>query len=194
MKQKKGQNAIIARPSSSPYSVVDVNKLEDKAFQNVKDQIGFCGIWCGSCVAGNGAIVELTRRFEEVVRKYNLEKWAPKGFDFKEFEKGLASIQSMRACVGCQKGGGSKCEIRTCALEKEVDNCSQCSELIACKRLERLEKYPEIKEKLKELRNSKRQKLGEKWMSELRTKWPHCVVFCSSAKGTMQGLIDLHLT
>ena len=76
MNQKKGQNAIIARPSSSPYSVVDVNKLEDKAFQNVKDQIGFCGIWCGSCVAGNGAVVELTRRFEEVVRKYNLEKWA----------------------------------------------------------------------------------------------------------------------
>jgi len=61
-------------------------------FENVKEQTGFCGIWCGSCAAGNGAIVELARRFEKVVRDYELEMWVPKEFDFKEFMKGLTSI------------------------------------------------------------------------------------------------------
>jgi len=48
--------------------------LEVDSFKNVKNQIGFCGIWCGSCAAGNGAIVELARRFDEIVKKYELEK------------------------------------------------------------------------------------------------------------------------
>jgi hypothetical protein len=43
---------------------------EKKAFENVKSQIGFCGIWCGSCVVGNGTLRELTRKFEEMTRAY----------------------------------------------------------------------------------------------------------------------------
>ena len=41
--------------------------LKAKAFENVQGQIGFCGIWCGSCVVGNGTLKELTKRYEEII-------------------------------------------------------------------------------------------------------------------------------
>ena len=44
-----------------------------ESFEDVKGQIGCCGIWCGSCVVGNGALRELTRRYEEIVENYGLE-------------------------------------------------------------------------------------------------------------------------
>lgn len=152
----------------------------------MKDQIGFCGIWCGSCVAGNGATSELARKFQEAAKKHNLEKWAPKDFNFKEFEKGLSSIQRMHTCPGCRKGGGlSTCAVRICALKRGFDDCSKCGGLIECRNFEHLEKEnPKIKEKLLETKNMDRKELLRKWMSELRTKWPHCIVICESAKSS----------
>lgn len=158
--------------------------MEVTPFQNVRNQIGFCGIWCGSCPAGNGAIIELTRRYEELVKNCNLEKWVPKDFDFKEFAKGLASIQRVPLCSGCKKGGGSStCKIRICALKKGVTNCSQCSQLIECRNFDQLEKdYPKIKEDLIKIKDADQKDLIEKWISESKTKWPHCILLCPSSK------------
>lgn len=150
-------------------------------FEKVRDQIGFCGIWCGSCAAGNGAILELTRRFEEVVKNYNLEQWAPKEFDFKEFMKGLTCIQAMSSCSGCRKGGGPPtCKIRICALSKGVADCSQCNELIECRNFDEIEKsHPKIKQDLMKIKNVDRREVIEKWHGELKTKWPHCILLCA---------------
>ena len=38
-----------------------------KAFDNIKGLIGYCGIWCGSCVVSNGALRELTQRYEKLL-------------------------------------------------------------------------------------------------------------------------------
>jgi len=155
-----------------------------KGFQSVKDQVGFCGIWCGSCPAGNGAMIELTRKYEELVKKYNLEKWVPKGFDFKEFAKGLACIQTMPLCSGCRKGGGGpSCKVRICALGKGLADCSLCDQLIECRNFEQLEAgNPKIKTDLMKIRNVDREKLVERWTSELQTKWPHCILSCAAAE------------
>jgi hypothetical protein len=157
--------------------------LETFPFENVKNQIGFCGIWCGSCPGGNGSTQELARKFETLAKVSNMEKWIPKNFDFKEFMKGLCSIQTMTLCPGCRKGGGnSNCKIRICALSKGVTDCSQCDELSACKNFEELEKsHPKIKESLTEIKNKGYATLIEKWISELKAKWPHCLLLCESA-------------
>jgi len=115
--------------------------LKVKPFENVKNQIGFCGIWCGSCVVGNGALRELTKRYEEIIKNYGLKDWASKDFDFKEFMKGLASIQAMPLCQGCLRGDGKpNCEIRNCASNKNITDCSQCDQPTACKNSETLQK------------------------------------------------------
>ena len=158
--------------------------LQANAFENVKSQIGFCGIWCGSCGAGNEAVQELARRFEGTVKKYELDKWVPKEFDFEEFMKGLACTRAMSLCLGCRKGGGPPaCEVRICALSKGMADCSECEQLVECKNFEHLEKdYPKIKEDLTKIKNENRAELIEKWTSELKNKWPHCILLCASAR------------
>jgi len=157
----------------------DVSKATD--FELVKNQIGFCGIWCGSCVVGNGTLRELTERYAEMIEAYGLKEWGPKDFDYKEFAKGLESIQTMPLCPGCLKGGGrDNCEMRTCASSKGIDDCSECGETAGCRHTELLQKMRSgalgtglfVKTEAVD-----RQKLIEKWITELKTKWPSCILF-----------------
>ena len=155
--------------------------LKTESFENVKNQIGFCGIWCGSCVVGNGTLRELTKSYEGVIKKYGLEGWAPKDFDFKEFMKGLASIQAMPLCRGCLKGDGRpNCEMRACASNKNIADCSECDQPKACKNHETLQKMRTGARDaglFVKTGNVDRQKLIEKWTTELKNKWPHYILF-----------------
>jgi len=152
-----------------------------KAFGNVKEQIGFCGIWCGCCVVGNGTLRELTEKYNEIIGAYGLEEWAPEDFDYKEFLKGLKSIQSMPLCPGCLKGGGrDNCEMKTCALNRNIDGCSKCPELATCKHVEALQKMRSgalSAGLFVETEDVDRQQLIEKWTTELKSQWPCCILF-----------------
>lgn len=96
-------------------------------FDNVKSQVGVCGLWCGSCIVGNGVLRQLTRRYRALTAAYGLEEWAPDDLDYPEFERGLMSIQAAASCPGCRKGGGrDTCEIRACASARDRLECSEC--------------------------------------------------------------------
>ena len=155
--------------------------MKAKPFENVRNQIGFCGIWCGSCVAGNGALMELTKRYAEIVKGYGLEEWAPKDFDFKEFLRGLTSIQAMPVCQGCLKGGGNQdCQIRNCASNKKLTECSKCDQPTACNNLETLQKMRTGASSaglFVKTENVDRQELIEKWTDELKSTCPSCILF-----------------
>jgi len=152
-----------------------------EAFEGVRDQIGFCGIWCGSCAVGNGALRELTKRFEIIIKGYGLSGWGPKDFDFKEFEKGLVSIQTVPLCLGCLKGGGrTDCEIRACARTKKVADCSECNRPAACKNSELLEHMRTGASQVGifvKTDSLDRRKLLSKWTAELESRWPSCTLF-----------------
>lgn len=159
-------------------------ELSAKAFDNVRNQIGFCGIYCGSCVVGNGTLRELTKRYQEIIQTYGLKEWAPKNFDFQEFAKGLKSIQAMPLCQGCSEGGGrDNCEMRACASNKKIDDCSECDQPEACKNVEILQHMRNgardagLFVKTKKVN---RERLIEKWTEELKHKWPSCISLCSS--------------
>jgi hypothetical protein len=158
--------------------------LKSKPFDNVRNQIGFCGIWCGSCVLGNGALKELTKRYEEIVEKYGLVQWAPEDFDYNKFKKELASIQEVAFCSGCLKGGGrTDCEMRSCASNKKIDDCCRCDEFMTCKNSELLQKMREgarganllVKDK-----NVDHQEFIEKGISELKKRFPSCILLCDN--------------
>jgi hypothetical protein len=155
--------------------------MNAEAFENVKNQIGFCGIWCGSCVVGNGALRELTKRYEEVIKAYGLKEWGPKDFNFQEFMKGLISIQTMPLCQGCLKGDGRpNCEIRICASNKKISDCNECDQPEACKHVESLEKMRTGALRaglLVKAENFDREKLIEKWTAELKSMWPSAILF-----------------
>jgi hypothetical protein len=156
------------------------NTSENKAFEKVKDQIGFCGIWCGSCVVGNGTLQELTKRYETLLKAYDLEKWAPKDFDYKEFAKGLASIQGIPLCPGCLKGGGRDgCEMRTCASGRGLEECIACQEFDSCDHAEILEKMRSGARNaglFVKARNEKGQAPIEEWTVKIKSQWPCCLL------------------
>lgn len=155
--------------------------MKVKPFEDVRNQIGYCGIWCGSCVVGNGTLRELTKRYEEIIKGYGLEEWAPKDFDFKEFSKGLASIRDMPLCRGCLRGDGNpNCQIRACALKNNVEDCAECDRPTECDNVERLQRMRTgaldagLMVKTEKV---VREKLIERWTTELRRRWPSCILF-----------------
>jgi hypothetical protein len=155
--------------------------MTKKYFDNVKTQIGACGIWCGSCVAGNGALQVLTQKYAKIIADYGLEQWAPKDFDFKEFRKGLASIQKIPLCPGCLKGGGrDDCEIRICVTHKKINNCSECHEAEKCSNAELLNKMRTGAKEAGLFTKKERadhQKILEEWSRLLKDMWPSSILF-----------------
>ena len=151
------------------------------SFENVRNQIGYCGIWCGSCVVGNGALRDITRRYEEMTTAYGLQQWAPKDFAYVEFSKGLESIHGLPLCPGCLSGGGrDDCEIRACAMSRELRDCTECGEFRECEHAEIVEKMRSgaraagliVKET-----DSENEALIDRWTAELKSRWPCCVLF-----------------
>ena len=103
------------------------------AYRNVKHQVGYCGIWCGSCVVGNGALRELAERFESMLEAYRFPEWAPKNFNYEEFSSGLVAIRHLPLCPGCLKGGGrEECPLRGCATRRKIDSCTKCAGFVGC--------------------------------------------------------------
>jgi hypothetical protein len=150
------------------------------AFENVKDQIGFCGIWCGSCVVGNGTLRELTKKYKELINTYDLRDWGPKDFNFDEFYKGLELIENVPLCPGCLKGGGrDNCEIRACAKEKGVEDCTLCSlfgrcdnKLLGHMRSGALNAGLSVKNQGGDMTKTIR-----KWIEKLKATWPCSILF-----------------
>lgn len=101
--------------------------------QRVRGQIGFCGIWCGSCAVGTGALMEVAARLQTMADAHGLESWGAEGFDYAEFSNALTHIADLEACPGCRAGGGQEnCSIRACARERGVPACPACEDFGRC--------------------------------------------------------------
>lgn len=155
--------------------------MATKAYDNVKRQMGYCGIWCGGCVVGNGTLGELTKRYEELIRAYGVGDWGPEDLDYDRLVQGLESIQRIPPCSGCLMGGGREnCELRTCASKKELDSCSECRDIAVCEHGEILQHMRSGALRAGLLVNTEdvdRQQLIEKWPADLKAKWPCCILF-----------------
>jgi len=151
------------------------------AFENVKDQIGCCGIWCGSCVVGNGALREITKRYAEMIEAYGLKEWGPKDLDYEKLAKGLESIQTTPLCPGCLKGGGrDNCEMKACASGKGIDDCGECGEPAECPHngvLQQMRSGAVAAGLYVKTKSVDKQKLIEQWTAQLKLTWPCSVLF-----------------
>ena len=107
--------------------------MDRTALDNVFPQVGFCGIWCGSCAVGTSALMELAARYRALCESHGLGEWGASGFDYGEFVKGLGAIEGLPGCKGCLQGGGrDDCEMRTCATSRGLRACSFCPDAGRC--------------------------------------------------------------
>jgi hypothetical protein len=156
-------------------------RMSSTDFENVKGQIGYCGIWCGSCAVGNGVLRELAGRFQDMTEAYGLREWGPKDLNHDEFAGALQSIRRMSACPGCLKGGGrDDCEIRNCARKKSLDGCIECTGSDTCGHAEILQHMRSgalVAGLLVRAGESDREDLLRHWTETLASKWPCSVLF-----------------
>ena len=155
--------------------------MAERPFDNVRDQIGRCGIWCGSCGAGNGALQILSRRYVELIENYGLPQWGPKDVDYDKFKSWLGLIGEMPLCNGCLQGDGNPdCKLRPCAEERDFSDCVECDRFGSCSRDEELKKVRDgaldagffVKQE-----KAARRKLIEKWTAKMKDAWPSSVLF-----------------
>jgi hypothetical protein len=158
-----------------------VTNQVESAFEKVREQIGFCGIWCGSCVVANGALSALTGRYEELVAAYGLREWVPGDFDFDEFQRGLTSIRDMPLCPGCRRGGGrDDCEIRACTLGRGLDGCRDCLEPATCESAEvllQMQSGARAAGLFVTTERIPKEELIAQWTADLRSHWPSSILF-----------------
>ena len=149
-------------------------------FDNVKQQIGYCGLWCGSCIVGNGTLRELTRRYEKLIQGYGIDKWGATGFDSGEFLRGLEVIQRIAVCPGCLKGGGNEaCRVRPCAAKMRISDCEECGGRGTCKNRKSRMKVRRGARKVGMLMKTGKgnpAELRKKWTAEIRGTFPYIVI------------------
>lgn len=158
--------------------------MRANAFENVKNQLGYCAIWCGSCAVGNGALKELTKRYAHLIGGYGVDRWGAEeqGFDGPEFMKALKSLQKIPVCPGCRKGGGAtNCKIRACASNKKLADCTECTKFMACENHEALRRVRsgalDAGMSVKTDNDTADQReLIAKWTAAITHNFPHCLI------------------
>jgi hypothetical protein len=108
-------------------------------FDNVKGQVGHCGLWCGSCIVGNGLLAEMTSQYERVVCGHGVHRWVlrEKG---EEFVQALETIEKIDVCPGCLKGGGDDaCPMRECTKQRGLVHCDECDAGDKCPHIRNIE-------------------------------------------------------
>jgi hypothetical protein len=107
--------------------VAQINRETTHGGGKMNQMISFCGLVCSECPA-----FEATRDDDDAKRKETAEAWSKSyGSDIKPEDIN---------CFGCLTREGelfnycTVCEIRKCAVAKDVENCAHCAEY-ACARL-----------------------------------------------------------
>ena len=155
------------------------------AYENVQDQIGGCGIWCGSCAVGNGSLRELTSRYRGLLDAHGVGHWAPEEMDYQAFADGLGTIYDIASCPGCRQGGGrDDCPLRVCSVERNVADCSECSDIGNCAHDELLQSMRSGARKaglfVRDPGEAKPDVLLS-WKEELPATWPSLILFLEDA-------------
>ena len=94
--------------------------LIEEAYQNVKNQVGPCGITCRTCPTGNGTIAETAKKANEFIKMWGIKDWLssiPGGSEIQwsESDKALDWVTKYAICPGCEQGGGPPdCAIKNC--------------------------------------------------------------------------------
>jgi hypothetical protein len=103
--------------------------------------IAYCGLNCIECDA-----YIATQNNDQSLREKTAAEWS-KGYNF-------TFTPEMINCTGC-KGSGvqvghcSECEIRNCAMTKNVVNCGACGEFTTCKKInDFIAQVPHVKNNL----------------------------------------------
>ncbi len=140
--------AVTLGCSKKPEKEAGDAPVSESTTESTKVMIAKCGIICTGCEAYIATQNNDQQALAEVAAKWSQQF----GGEF--------TVESV-TCDGCQSIDGRLsgyadgiCKIRSCALDKNVENCAHCDEY-ACEKLEEFfQQVPDLKPRLDEIRKS----------------------------------------
>jgi hypothetical protein len=154
--------------------------MAETPFENVRGQLGRCGIWCGSCCVGNGTLRLLSQQNARVIKSHGLPHWGPREIDYDKLLAWLAVLGDLPTCDGCRKGDGDpNCKFRPCVLERKLSDCTACPDFGSCPHDAALRHMREgagdavMRVKLP----GDGPDVIDRWTEELKRTWPSGVLF-----------------
>lgn len=129
----------------------------------MKKMIAYCGLSCNSCP------IHLATREENPYQKRKLKQSIAE-LCTKQYGM-ILNPEDVNDCDGCRADTGRlfsgclNCEIRKCAIRKQLESCAFCHEYIC----DKLEKHflldPHAKEMLDKIRQQEEQGTGGSWQN-----------------------------
>ncbi len=110
----------------------------------MSDKLAFCGIDCGRCPIHIATVEDDDEKREQIAREWTTEEVILKPENIN--------------CAGCRAEKGPlisycmECKVRERASSRGYDNCAYCDEYICEKLQEIYNMWPEIQERLDEIR------------------------------------------
>ncbi|HUX53818.1 MAG TPA: hypothetical protein VMV56_05365 [Williamwhitmania sp.] len=110
---------------------------------------GYCGVFCGDCIPSRSELFCVARTLKSELAINHLEKYAQikeqkqEVFkDYNQFLDVLNAIINLECSGSCRKGGcNENCEVRSCAISRELVGCWACDEMEQCEKLSHLKKH-----------------------------------------------------
>jgi hypothetical protein len=108
-----------------------------------RNQLAYCGFYCGDCLGRTGVIADAAERFKAVLDKYQFEKTAHAVFpdELPEYDKltdMVAFMAELRCPAVCRdREGESHCGAKLCCIGKGYFACFECDGFEECETLKR---------------------------------------------------------
>ena len=117
----------------------------------MEESLAYCGLICQTCQ------IYLATREPDKEKKYKMR--ADIAREITKHYGGETKSEDVGDCDGCKTEGGrlfsnNDCPMRTCAIEKGIDNCAYCDDY-TCEALEKLfTTDPGARERLDKIRST----------------------------------------
>jgi len=111
-----------------------------------KDQLAYCGLFCGDCAGYSGDIADSAIELARVLDAYQFDRTARALFseqvgDFEAFRETLGFLSELRCPRICRErsAGETDCRIRACWIKQGFYACYECDAFETCGEFEMLE-------------------------------------------------------
>lgn len=117
----------------------------------------YCGLYCLDCIPSQKELYATAAKLEHMLADLQFEKyaefkanqahWSKTNEAFKfypRFIEVLNAIRDLECPATCREGGGYKggaCQVRKCAISKNLTGCWECDDYRACELLQQLTQF-----------------------------------------------------
>ena len=117
----------MANPTSTEKEIEkDVSGISSQENRDADKLPAYCGLYCGNCIQKTH-VGPNAKKLLESMKRAGYEIFGSAIPDFPVFWAFLSETAKNGGCVGCRSGGGNPyCQIRKCAIEKNVLSCAFC--------------------------------------------------------------------